>query len=421
MGAITKIIKKMVNVSPAVKEAAIGCYSFVCRIRYQSYIRKYPINPKLVVFESYLGGKYSCSPRAMFEAMCEDSRYDGFLKVWMMKEPDQYPELAQIPNTIVVKYRSREYYQYYAQAGVWVTNYLLSNGIVKRPGQIYVQTWHGTPLKKIGCDALHKEMSSGEQKRTIKKYQREGQMIDFLPSPSPFYTEKIKSCFLLGTQAEILEEGYPRNDALFHFSEEKSRKIREKLGIPEGKKVILYAPTWRDDQHTAGTGYTYELGIDFQQLKNELSGDAVILFRAHYLISNGFDFEAYQGFIRNVSDYDEINDLYLISDLLITDYSSVFFDYANLKRPMLFYMYDHEKYKTRLRDFYFDISELPGPVIKEKRDISKDIRTLLEDFVYDETYEKFNEKFNPVREACSSRILARIFLGTEGEGKKGSV
>lgn len=421
MGAISKVIKKMVNVSPAVKEAAVSCYSFFCGVRYQHYIRKYPINPQMVVFESYLGGKYGCSPRAMFEAMCKDSRYDGFLKVWMMKEPDQYQELTRMPNTIVVKYRSREYYQYYARAGVWVTNYLLSNGIVKRPGQIYVQTWHGTPLKKIGCDALHKEMPPKEQKRTLKKYQQEGQMIDFLPSPSAFYTEKIKSCFQLGTQAKILEEGYPRNDALFCSSEDKRRGIREKLGLPEGKKVILYAPTWRDDQHTAGTGYTYELGVDFQQLKQALAGEAVILFRAHYLISNGFDFESYQGFIRNVSEYDEINDLYLVSDLLITDYSSVFFDYANLKRPMLFYMYDYEKYKTRLRDFYFDISEIPGPVIKEKRDISKDIQQLLEHFVYDETYKKFNEKFNPVREACSSRILAQIFLGTEEENREDSV
>ncbi|EJW91561.1 CDP-glycerol:poly(glycerophosphate) glycerophosphotransferase, partial [gut metagenome] len=156
----------------------------------------------------------------------------------------------------------------------------------------------GTPLKKIGCDALHKEMGKKEQKRTLKKYEREGQMIDFLPSPSPFYTEKIKSCFRLGKQAQVLEEGYPRNDSLFGRTREEGENLREKLGLPEEKKVILYAPTWRDDQHTAGTGYTYELGIDFDRLWAALGEKAVILFRAHYLISNGFDFDKYQGFIR---------------------------------------------------------------------------------------------------------------------------
>ena len=98
--------------------------------------------------------------------------------------------------------------------------------------------------------------------------------------------------------------------------------------------------------------------------------------------------------------------------MLVTDYSSVFFDYGNLMRPMLFYMYDYEKYKNQLRDFYFDITELPGPVIKEERDISKDIEELWENFSYDEKYRRFNERFNPVRGACSGEILKRIIAGS---------
>ena len=199
-----------------------------------------------------------------------------------------------------------------------------------------------------------------------------------------------------------MEVGYPRNDDLFRYTEEKCENIKKELGIPADKKVILYAPTWRQSQHTAGEGFTYSLGIDFDKMKTRLGDKAVILFRTHYFISNSFDFSKYGGFIKDVSSYDEINDLYLISDLLITDYSSVFFDYANLERPILFYMYDYEAYREEMKDFYFGIGLLPGPV-EEERDISEDVERLLEGFAVDDTYRRFNEIFNPHREVCGEQ------------------
>lgn len=404
-----KIIKKMLNMSPVLKECLIRFYEFCRCLIYQGYVLRYPIQKKMVVFESYLGSSYACSPKAMYEAMCADDAYKDYEKIWMFKNPEKYSFLEQNPKTILVKKGSKDYYRYYAQAKVWITNYLPEYGVRKRQGQIYVQTWHGTPLKKIGCDVLRTHLPSAERKRTFKKYVREGQSIDYLPSPSEFYTEKITSAFCLGGQARVLQKGYPRNDALVTLNEEKILDIRQKLHLPEEKKVILYAPTWRDNQHTPGVGYTYELGIDFSSLQKKLDGKFIILFRAHYLISNQFEFQKYKGFIYDVSEYDDINDLYCAADLLITDYSSVFFDYANLKRPILFYMYDYEEYKEQMRDFYFGIEELPGPVILEQRDISDDIFKVLEMFVYDEKYQKFNERFNPVREACSDQLLKLIF------------
>ena len=404
-----KTAARLVNLTPVSKELAVGLYTAYNRAKYKKYWKACEVDPQMVVFESFLGRQYACSPKALYEAMVRDEAYRDYKKVWMFEEPEKHQDVKKDENTILVKYRSEEFYRYYAQAKYWVTNYHLPSGVIKRPGQVYVQTWHGTPLKKIGCDVPMKEGLEADRKRAYKEYESEGALIDFVPSPSPFYTEKFKSAFRLGSQARILEMGYPRNDALFMTGKERQEEIRRALGIPQGRKVILYAPTWRDNQHTAGTGYTYKLGINFDKLKANLEGEAVILFRAHYLISSSFDFQKYGGFIRNVSDYDDINDLYAVADMLITDYSSVFFDYACVKRPMLFYMYDYEEYKNQLRDFYFDISELPGPVIKEQRDISEDIRTLLERFRYDEKYAQFNEKFNPVNAPCSSQILREIF------------
>ncbi len=408
MGEAVKYIKKIVNLSPALKECAVRIYALIRRGAYIRCVIENPIEPKTVVFEAYLGSSYACSPKAMYEAMCADPAYEDYKKVWMFRNPERYQFLEKNPGTVLVKRGSGDYYRYYAKAKFWITNYLPEYGIRKRHGQIYVQTWHGTPLKKIGCDVERKELPWAERKRTFHKYEKEGKSIDYLPSPSPFYSQKITSAFLLGKQAEILQYGYPRNDALFLFDEEKTAKIRKKLGIAPGKKVILYAPTWRDNQHTPGVGYTYKLGLDFSDLREKLGGEYAVLFRAHYLISSQFDFRKYEGFVYNVSEYDDINDLYIAADLLVTDYSSVFFDYAILKRPILFYMYDYEEYREQMRDFYFGIEELPGPVIKEKRDISGDICSLMESFSCDEKYVKFIEKFNPVTAPCSGRMLKRI-------------
>ena len=241
MGTLSGMVKKIINLSPAVKELSIHLYDWYCHTIYRRYARRYPVDSKTVVFESFLGGKYACSPKAIYEAMCTDPLYNDYKKVWCFKNPEKYRYLEQDPQTVLVKYRSDEYYKYYAQAGYWITNYLPTYGIEKREGQVYVQCWHGTPLKKIGCDVLRSSLPAAERRRTEAEYEKEGQRIDFLPSQSPFYSEKIRSAFRLGSQARILEVGYPRNDALFACEEEKHRNLRDKLKLPRDKKVILYA------------------------------------------------------------------------------------------------------------------------------------------------------------------------------------
>ncbi len=203
--------------------------------------------------------------------------------------------------------------------------------------------------------------------------------------------------------------GYPRNDFLFRYSEEDLKRVKNALGLPPKKKVILYAPTWRDNQHETAVGYTYELKTDFELLRRELDSEYVILFRAHYFIANSFNFELFNGFVYNVSDYDDINELYIISDILVTDYSSVFFDYANLKRPMIFYMYDLEDYKNHLRDFYIDIKTLPGEIVKTEHRLIDAIRGVDSNFKYDDKFKEFNRKYNYLDGPdVSERVLKKI-------------
>ena len=176
------------------------------------------------------------------------------------------------------------------------------------------------------------------------------------------------------------------------------------------KKIILYAPTYRANQHETGLGYTYKEEVDFDKLRANIGDEYIILFRPHYFVANAFDFEKYAGFVYNVSDVDDVNDLYIISDILITDYSSVFFDYANLKRPIIFYMYDLEHYRDESNGFYFDVEkELPGRIIRTDDSLIEEILRITKEFKYDEKYKKFNETFNYLDDGkASKRVVEKI-------------
>lgn len=367
------------------------------------------IDDKLVYFQTFSGRGYSDSPKAMYEYMMKDPEYKDYRFVWSFKDPERFSFLKN-DRTDIVKFRTRADNIALRTAKYWITNYRMLNHQYPRKGQVYVQCWHGTPLKRLGYDLESSDnvMNSGSEIR--EKYRSDAKKFSYILSPSPFCTEKFASAWnLVKTKQthKIIEEGYPRNDRLINATPEEREELRKKLGV-EGKKVILYAPTWRDNQHTSGEGYTYKTEVDFDKLREELGEEYVILFRAHYLVANSFDFDKYRGFVEDVSSYSDINELYIAADILVTDYSSVFFDYANLKKPVIFYMYDLEQYANELRGFYFSLDELPGPIVKDEDDLVKEIRAC-DSWQPDAKYEEFCNKFNPKDDGhASERVLKRI-------------
>lgn len=380
--------------------------------KYMKFYKKNKVDDKLCVFEAFNGRKYGDSPKAIYLEMLNDEKYKDFKFVWAFKKVDDFKFLEENDRTTIVKYNSKEYKETYAKAKYWFTPSRLPDYIIPKKEQVYVQCWHGTPLKRLGFDI---EVKGRNALNTIKewtrKYEYDASRYRYMVSPSRFTSEKYISAFNLkkiGKDNCILEVGYPRNDFLYNYNEEDIKRIKAELNLPEDKKIILYAPTWRDDQHQAGVGYTYKTEVDFDLLKKELQDDYIILFRAHYLVANLFDFEQYKGFIYNVSDVSDINELYVISDMLITDYSSVFFDYASLKRPMIFYMYDFDDYKDEIRGFYIDIEELPGKITKNENDLIQAIKEV-EDFRYNEKYERFNGKYNYLDDGnASKRVIEKV-------------
>lgn len=336
-----------------------------------------PVRKQTIVFESFMGRSYSGSPRAIYERALQDERFADWSFVWSFLEPavetSFFPSLRD-PRTTIVTYRDRAYHEATATAQWMITNSIMPDYISPREGQGQIQTWHGTAFKRLGADIIDETATATNDKADIvSRYRRAAEQATYILSSSPFTTRTFASAFVLSddeASRKIIHTGNPRNDDLVDVPDDVVSAMREQFSIPAGKKVVLYAPTWRDDQHSSTVGYTYRLDIDFHALRERLGDDYVILFRAHYLVSSRVDLTPFEGFVIDVSLHDEVNDLYLAADLLVTDYSSVFFDYALLDRPVIFHMYDLDHYRDRLRGLYLELDELPGPVCRSESDLA---------------------------------------------------
>lgn len=367
---------------------------------------------KTVVFACFQGLSYCDSPKAIYEHIKALEAFKDFRFIWAFKEPENY-DFLKSERTSVIKVDSKAFYKALGRAKYWIFNYKIQDHLDPKKDQVFLQCWHGTPLKRLGCDLESFENAMNTLSEIRKRYNIETKKFTYFLSPSAFASEKFISAWNMkaaGKESVILEEGYPRNDLLKNYTEEDVLRVRRALGIEGGKKVILYAPTYRDNQHsTASGGYTYKTEVDFDRLKDVFSKEYVILFRPHWLVAREFDFEKYSGFVYDVSGFDDISELYIVSDLLITDYSSVFFDFANLKRPMIFYMYDLEAYRDDIRGFYLDISELPGAIVTKEDELIEEIKKSV-NFEYDEKYRVFNETYNYLDDGqASARVAKKVF------------
>ena len=372
------------------------------------------VDEKTIIFGCYGGKSYACSPKAIYEYMQNTPKYKEYKFIWAFKEPEKYKELEKNKNTIIVRQGKAQYQKYLAKAKYWIFNYKIPEHIYPKKNQVFVQCWHGTPLKRLGCDLIHFDNVLNTIKGIKKRYKIEAKKFTYFISPSKFATQKFISAWNLkeiNKQDIIIEKGYPRNDFLYNYTKQDQDKIKKELGIEKiNKKIILYAPTYRGDQHQAGIGYTYKEEVDFEKLQKELGKEYIILFRPHYFIANIFDFEKYKGFVYNVANIDDINELYIISDILVTDYSSVFFDYANLKRPIIFHMYDLEHYRDKSNGFYIDVNELPGKITKTDEELISEIKRITKEFVYDKKYKKFNKRYNYLDDGMASKRVVETII-----------
>ena len=369
-----------------------------------------PVDPKVVIFESFLGKQYSDNPRAMYEYMLEKCPQYNMYWSFDRKSINHFKD----KNINSVKRFSPKWFLLMARAKYWVTNSRLPLWIPKPKHTIYIQTWHGTPLKKLATDMNEVHMPGTTTSNYKKEFLIEVQKWDYLVSPNGYSTEVFRRAFQF--KKNIIESGYPRNDYLYSSNHEEAiSNLKKRMGLPFDKKVILYAPTWRDNQY--GTWdrigkYKFDLELDLNKMRAELGEGYIIILRLHYLVAENVDLTLFKRFLFDFSKYEDIRDLYLVSDMLITDYSSVFFDYANLNRPIIFFVYDIEEYRDELRGFYLDFEkEAPGPLFKSTEQLINGIKEIdTNEFQKTNKFTAFRNKFCSLEQGKSTkRVIDNIF------------
>lgn len=370
-------------------------------------IGKLPPKKNLIVFESFLGKQYSDNPRAIYEYLVEN--HPNFQLYWSVDKRNINPFKEK--NIKYVTRFSLRWCILLARAKYWVTNSRLPLWIPKPAHTTYVQTWHGTPLKRLAADMEEVHMPGTNTKKYKQNFLKEASKWDVLISPNAYSTKIFTTAF--NFHKEVVETGYPRNDTLINSNTQINiNKIKKRLKLPRGKKVILYAPTWRDNEYYSKGKYKFNLQMNLEEMKRTLGEDYIIILRLHYLVAENLNLTGYERFVYDLSYHEDISDLYLISDIMITDYSSVFFDYANLKRPMIFFVYDIETYRDTIRGFYFDFEEsAPGPLVKNSEEIINQIKNIEKHGYRPSTKTKeFYNRFCYLEDGkASSRVVKKVF------------
>ena len=370
-------------------------------------VGKLPVKKNRVIFESFLGKQYSDNPRAIYEYLLKE--FPNMELIWSIDK--NYKHVFTNGNLQIINRLSFKWIYYMATAEYWVTNSRLPLWIPKPLHTKYIQTWHGTPLKKLGVDIENVHMPGTNTHKYKKSFLLEASKWDYLISPNAYSSEIFKRAF--GFKKTIIESGYPRNDILINGNNPTTiSKIKHLYRLPSNKKVIMYAPTWRDNQYHDIGKYRFDLQLDLNKMKKYLGEEYVILLRLHYLVAENVNLEGFQDFVYDCSHHQDIRELYLISDILITDYSSVFFDYAILKRPMIFFAYDIEEYRDNLRGFYFDFeSKVPGPIVKTTDELIDEINLIRQDgFSPVGKLEAFHKEFCYMEDGkASERVVNALF------------
>ncbi|MFD4749610.1 CDP-glycerol glycerophosphotransferase family protein [Streptomyces rubiginosohelvolus] len=393
---------------PAVDRGPYG--QRVRRERYAVVRAVAPAAPRpAVLYSSYDGRQFSDSPRAIHRELA--AREGDIEHLWVVRD-----QQAAVPDGVrPVALHSAEWYQALARSRWIVTNTHLPEWFERAEGQCVVQTWHGTPLKRIGRDLAGSPHADAAYMASME---RRSAQWSVLVSPNSFSTPVLRRAF--GYGGEVLESGYPRNDLLYAPDRAKvAAAVRERLAIPEGRRVVLYAPTWREDQPRKGGKYAPDLHLDLAQARETLGDDHVLLVRRHYLVGGSVPDT---DFVRDVSRHPDVTELLLISDVLVTDYSSIMFDFAQTGRPMLFHTYDLAHYRDTLRGFCFDFEHrAPGPLIPDSAGVVAALRDPAAATAgHREAYEQFREAFCDLDDGTAAARVVDRMLKSDGavEGER---
>lgn len=366
---------------------------------YYAYCRKrHKVQEKQVLFMSYFGGNITDSPYYMMKELAKDNKFEIFVASRQPKSDKTYLHFNNIDNVKIVKVHSKEFVKLLASAKYIVNNSRMPEYVAKREGQIFMNTWHGTPLKTLG-----RKMNKGL--KDVGNNQNQFLMSDYLLYPNEYTRKHMMRDFCLEDlfAGKVIVSGYPRNEIF--FDKEAAKKLKQDMGL-ENKKVYVYMPTWRGNTLDTTNIKQYKEEVEtILRILDEQIQDAIIFVKLHQIVMKHINLEEYQN-IKNINSYYETYKFLNMADALITDYSSVFFDFANSKKEIILFMYDYEKYMCD-RGMYFDIQELPFTKIYNIEDLIMHINQQKE-FKPDEQYEEFLNKYCSLDSEKNSEITNDI-------------
>ena len=353
-----------------------------------------------IVFSNFNGKGYGCNPKYITEELIR--RNKGYDIVWLTKEdPSTFPKEIRI-----VKWGSLKAIYEWSTAKVIVNNVRMggyfARGFKKKREQIYIQTWHGSSgIKKMEGDCVNLPP------KYIKKARIDSKNIDFLLSNCSWLTERYKESFFY--DGDILELGSPRNDILFNDKGtlKKIKEIKEKLCIELSSKIVMYMPTFRDKNNELN--FILEENEIIKSLERRFGGDWVFIYRTHPVMNGAYSTEHD---VLNLSNYPDPQELLLITDCLITDYSSSCFDFLLTKRPVFLYVPDKDEYEHR-RGLYYPIEETPFPIATNQCELKREI-----EFFNQNEYQKKADNFllckNVVDDGQASKKIVNVIESNIG-------
>jgi len=372
-------------------------------VNYTEYYERHKIEDKTILYESYHGRSIACNPYALFKEIYRDKRFQGYKHIWAINDFEIIPDdLKTDKNIIFVKRESDLYLRYLTKAKYLINNTSFSEYFIRKDEQVYLNTWHGTPLKLMGKDAKDEFLSH-------KNISRNFLHTSHLIHPNRFTLDvmlesyDIKSIYN-GVVAEI---GYPRQDLMLNISIEEKQEFLDTMNIEEGKTVVLYAPTWR------GSGVK-DVQLDTEKLLEDIEilsqrEDVHLLYRGHYMAEEFLkDIESLDNTI--VPSSIDTNSLLSIVDVLITDYSSIAFDFMAQGKPILYYAYDIEEYAQE-RGFKFELEEITDNICENNQALSETLDKVLLDLKIDLKQVEAQKRFCAYDDGqASKRVIDLLFF-----------
>lgn len=357
--------------------------SYRLRALYKKTCDHESVNQHMIFYEAYHGKSMTGNPYAVFKYLLNHPKYKHFRHVWAMIDIRSVPPTIKYhPRVTVVTYQSRDYVKYLALAKYLINDTTFPYYFHKRENQIYANIWHGTPLKTMGMDIKERGLADH------KNIQRNFLFTDYFVSPNQYTYKKLLKSHDVYTlfNGSILDTGYPRVDLIYGTNQEKMRKL---FDIDDEKKVILYAPTWRGHLGEK-TDQSKKILEDVKEIQEKFP-EMVVLVKAHYYAESFFKEQGFGHLI--IQNSIDTNEVLSIIDILITDYSSIFFEFLLTKKPIIFYAYDETQYQKK-RGTYIAMDDLPGPLCHTIDGVLDSIEQMDEiSSHYKKTYEQFMKKF----------------------------